>query len=233
IVRGQRFAISSTHDFATLAGQRVYAKGGNAVDAGVAAGIVLTVVEPHMCNFGGVAPIMIMREGMAAPELIDGLGRWPAAITLQDYVRMFDGDMPIGVERSVVPAAPAAWLTALARHGRLTLAEVLEPAIELAKEGFPVYSSLAEFIGHFAGRLRQWRASAACFLPEGRPIAVGDRLVQTQLADLFETLAQAEKAALMGGESRAVAIDKACDEFYSGATAEKITSFLASQNWPL
>jgi len=233
IVRGRRFAISSTHDLATLAGQRVYAKGGNAVDAGVAAGIVLTVVEPHMCNFGGVAPIMIMREGMAAPELIDGLGRWPAGITLQDYLHMFDGDMPIGVERSVVPAAPAAWLTALARHGRLTLAEVLEPAIELAKEGFPVDPGLSAFVNHFADRLRRWPASAACFLPEGRPIAAGDCLVQPELAGLFETLAQTEREALRRGDSRQEAIYQACDEFYSGTTAEKLTGFLAAQNWPL
>src|SRR5690606_3818426 len=64
-VRGLRCAISSTHDLATLAGQRLVARGGNAVDAGVAAGIALTVLEPHMCNFGGVAPIMVMRPGMA------------------------------------------------------------------------------------------------------------------------------------------------------------------------
>ena len=86
-VRGTSCVVSTTHYLATLAGQRVGLNGGNAVDAGVAAGIALNVVEPHMCNFGGVAPIIVFRPGMEGPETIDGLGRWPQAVTREEYAK--------------------------------------------------------------------------------------------------------------------------------------------------
>ncbi|MBN9476447.1 MAG: gamma-glutamyltransferase family protein [Burkholderiales bacterium] len=232
-VRGLRCAISSTHDLATLAGQRVAARGGNAIDAGVAAGIALAVLEPHMCNFGGVAPIMIMRPGMAAPETIDGVGTWPAGLALEDYRQWFGGDMPIGLERSVVPGAPASWLTALARHGRLTLAEVLEPAIELCVDGFAVYPGLASFVNHFAERLRGWPASAAQWLPQGGPLRVGQRMVQPDLGRLLDTLAGAERAAAATGAPREDAIQAAIDVFYRGEVAERIAAFVAGQGWRL
>src|SRR5919202_7068987 len=134
--------VSSCHYLASLAGLRMFPRGGNAIDAGVAAGIALNVVEPHLTSFGGVAPIIVFRPGMAEPETIDGLGRWPASLTLDAYRARYGDDMPIGIPRTVTPAAADAWLTALARHGRLTLADVLAPAIELC-EGFPVFPRLA------------------------------------------------------------------------------------------
>jgi gamma-glutamyltranspeptidase/glutathione hydrolase len=69
--------LSSCHYLATQAGVRVMQQGGNAIDAGVAAGIALNVLERDLTDFGGVAPIMVFRTGMAEPETIDGLGHWP------------------------------------------------------------------------------------------------------------------------------------------------------------
>src|SRR6266576_3820538 len=134
--------VSSCHYLATFAGARMFELGGNAIDAGVAAGIALNVLERHLTDFGGVAPIVVFRPGMDAPETIDGLGHWPASLDLDTYRATHGDDMPIGVARSVTPAAADAWLTALARHGRLSLAEVLAPSIELC-DGFPVYPRLA------------------------------------------------------------------------------------------
>ncbi len=215
-VLGKRWMVSSSHYLASQAGAKVFERGGNAIDAGVAAGIALNVLERHLTDFGGVAPIILFRPGMDGPETIDGLGRWPAKFSLDDYRSRYGDEMPIGIPRSVTPAAVDAWLTALARHGTLTLEEVLAPNIELA-EGFPVYPRLARAIAMLEGRLRQWPTSAAVFLPGGRAPRVGEILVQRDLASLFRLLVQTERSRSALG--RAGAIMAARDLIYTGNAA--------------
>jgi gamma-glutamyltranspeptidase/glutathione hydrolase len=218
-VLGRRWMVSSSHYLASQAGARMFERGGNAIDAGVASGIALNVLERHLTDFGGVAPIIVFRPGMKAPESIDGLGRWPKRLTLDAYRAKHGDDMPIGVARSVTPAACDAWLTALARHGRLTLADVLAPNIELA-EGFPVYPRLARAIAMLEERLEQWPSSAKVFLPNGKAPRVGEILVQRDLADLFRRLVDIEKANASKG--RAAAITAARDAIYSGDIARQM-----------
>jgi gamma-glutamyltranspeptidase/glutathione hydrolase len=218
-VLGKRWMVSSSHYLASQAGARMFERGGNAIDAGVAAGIALNVIERHLTDFGGVAPIIVFRPGMDGPESIDGLGRWPANFDLAAYRSRFGDDMPVGVPRSVTPAAADAWLTALARHGRLTLEEVLAPNIELA-EGFPVYPRLARAIALLEERLRAWPSSAAVFLPGGRAPRSGEMLVQRDLGALFRLLVETERSRKALG--RAGAIMAARDLIYSGAVAEAI-----------
>jgi len=100
--------VSSTHYLSSLAGLRMFPRGGNAVDAGVAAGIALNVVEPHLTSFGGVAPIVIFGPGMSEPVTIDGLGRWPRGLDLATYRARHGDDMPLGAPRMVTPGAPDA-----------------------------------------------------------------------------------------------------------------------------
>src|SRR5689334_443975 len=138
-VMGARAMVSSTHYLATTAGVEILKAGGNAIDAGVAVGICINVVEPHLTNLAGVAPIMTYDSATRRVETISGLGRWPAAISIDWYRDNFGGDIPEGIPRSVTPAAIAAWLDALARGGTMTFAEVAAPALALAEEGFPVY----------------------------------------------------------------------------------------------
>src|SRR5258705_8557127 len=195
--------VSSCHYLATFAGAQMFERGGNAIDAGVASGIALNVLERHLTDFGGVAPIILFRPGMDGPETIDGLGRWPANWTLDEYRSRYGDDMPIGAPRSVTPAAVDAWLTALARHGTLTLEEVLAPNIELA-EGFPVYPRLARAIAMLEERLLEWPSSAAVFLPGGRAPRVGEILVQRDLASLFRLLVPAERAKAAFGRAGAI-----------------------------
>lgn len=218
--------VSSTHYLASLAGLRMFPRGGNAIDAGVAAGIALNVVEPNLTSLGGVAPIMLFTPGMARPVTIDGLGRAPAAATLETYRARWGGDMPIGIPRAVVPAALDAWLTALARYGRLSLADVLTPAIELA-DGFPAHARLARAIARDAERLRGWATSAATFLPHGHPPAVGEALVQRDLAALLRRLTAVEHAHATRG--RSAAIIAARDAFYRGDLAREVAGFVARQ----
>ena len=222
-VLGKRWMVSSSHYLSSQAGARMFERGGNAIDAGVAAGIALNVLERHLTDFGGVAPIIVFTPRMTEPETIDGLGRWPAMFTLEAYRERFGDDMPIGIPRSVTPAAADAWLTALARHGRLTLEDVLAPNIELA-DGFPVYPRLARAIALHEERLRQWPSSVAVFLPAGRAPLVGEILVQRDLAGLFRRLVAIERANKSRG--REAAIMAARDAIYSGDIAHEIAGFM-------
>jgi gamma-glutamyltranspeptidase/glutathione hydrolase len=216
--------VSSCHYLASLAGLRMFPRGGNAIDAGVAAGIALNVVEPNLTSLGGVAPIMIFTPDMRRPVTIDGLGRAPAAATLATHVARFGHDMDGWVPRIVVPAAVDAWLTALARFGRLALAEVLTPAIELA-DGFPASPRLARRIAQLAHQLREWPASAATFLPHGRAPEAGEVLAQRDLAAFLRRLVAIEHAHASRG--RATAILAARDAFYRGDIAREIANFVA------
>ena len=225
-VLGSKHMVSSSHYLASLAGLRMFPRGGSAIDAGVAAGIALNVLERHLTDFGGVAPIMVFKPGMSGPETIDGLGRWPASLDLATYRARHGDDMPIGIPRSVTPAACDAWLTALARYGRLSLAEVLAPAIELC-DGFPVFPRLAIAIERLGDRLREWPASAAVFMPQGRPPRVGELLVQRDLGNLFRRLVAIESA--HAGRGREAGIMTARDAIYTGDIAREIVAFMQRQ----
>ncbi len=224
-VLGRRHVVATTHHLATAAGDRILHQGGNAIDAGVAAGIALNVVERQYSDFAGVAPIMVHRPGMIAPETWDGLGRWPRRTTLEQHLAKHGADLPIGLGRAVTPGAPDAWLSCLARHGRLTLEEVLAPAIELC-EGFPIHQSLARQIVLDRPRFEQWPASAAIYLPGGRPLGRGEILVQPELASLFGRLIEVERGARRLG--REAAILAARDDFYTGAIGAALADFLAA-----
>ncbi len=225
-VLGRKHMVSSSHYLASLAGLRMFPRGGSAIDAGIAAGIALNVLERHLTDFGGVAPIMVFQPGMPAPETIDGLGRWPASLDLATYRARYGDDMPIGTPRAVTPAACDAWLTALARYGRLALAEVLAPCIELC-DGFPVYPRLAWAIRRMEARLRQWPSSAPVFLPGGHPPRIGDILVQRDLGALFRRLVAIESAHAARG--RAAAIMAARDAIYRGDIAAEIVAHMREQ----
>lgn len=222
-VLGSRHMVSSSHYLATLAGLRMFPRGGSAIDAGIAAGIALNVLERHLTDFGGVAPIMVFKPGMSEPETIDGVGHWPEGLDLATYRARHGDDMPIGVERSVTPAAADAWLTALAHYGRLSLAEVLTPSIELC-DGFPVYPSLVRGIERSRTLIEAWPTSAAVFLPGGRVPRVGELLVQHDLGELFRRLIAIESAHRSRG--RAAAIMAARDAIYCGDIAEEIAAFM-------
>lgn len=229
-VLGSKHMVSSTHYLASLAGLRMFPRGGNAVDAGIAAGIALNVVEPHLTSFGGVAPIVIFGPGLDEPVTIDGLGRWPMSLDLETYRKRHGDDMPLGLARAVTPAAPDAWLTALARYGRLTLADVLAPAIELC-DGFPVFPRLARALAAWQEAMSAWPATSAVYAPGGRTPRAGELLVQRELGDLFRRLVAIERAHDVRG--RAAAIMAARDALYHGDIAREIAAFCAREGGAL
>ncbi len=220
-VFGTRHAISAGHYLAASAGFSILEGGGNAIDAGVAAGIALGVLQPDLVNFAGVAPILV-RLADGTTESIAGLGWWPRAVPADLFMRDHGGTIPDGVLRTVVPAAPDAWITALRRHGTMRFAEVAASAIRFCAEGFAVYPLLAQSIGTHAAEYRRWESNAAVFLPGGRAPATGDKFVQTDLARTIQFMADQDRAA---GSDRIAGLDAAHHAFYCGDIARGIVHF--------
>ncbi len=224
---GSRYMAATGHALATAAAVRILEGGGNATDAGVAAGLCINVLQPDMTNLGGVAPIILYNAREGAVRTISGLGSWPAATDPEYFARECGGAIPVGVRRCVMPAAADAWLTALGRYGTLPLAEVAAPAIALAEGGFAAYNFLCQNIADEAEGLARWPSSAAVFLPGGRPPHPGERFVQADLGRTLRMLVEAEAGA--GGGGREAAIRAARDRFYRGDIAERIAAFHAEQ----
>jgi len=221
-VLARHHAISTTHQAASEAGHRVFLAGGTAIDAGVAAGLALNVVEPHLSNVLGVAPILL-QPAQGDPVAIDGLGRWPAAWDRAEVMRRFGGDLPVGVPRMVTPGAIDAWLTCLARFGTATLAEVAAPAIELA-EGFPVSPRLAAYLAAEHATITAWPTTAAVFLPGGRVPEAGEVLVQADLAGFLRRLVALETANAHRG--RAAALLAVRQDVFTGGIGRELAAFL-------
>ena len=227
LVQGATHMVSAANYLAAAAGYRILEDGGNAIDAGVAAGIVLNVVQPHMTSFGGVAPIILYSAQADQVATISGLGRWPRAASAEHFVREQNGEIPLGVLRCVTPAAAAAWLTALERFGTMTFAQVVQPGLELAEGGFPVTESYCETAAQSADILRRWPETAQVFLPGGRVPQMGDVLVQKDLARTFRRLVDVEQANAPKG--RTAALRAARDEFYQGDIARQMVTFVQEQ----
>ena len=221
-IRARRHAIVAGHYLAAQAGFAILEAGGNAIDAGVAAGLALGVVHSDLVNVAGVAPIVLYSAARGRVETISGLGPWPRAMTADLFQREHGGRIPEGLLRTVVPAAPDAWITALARHGTMTFGEVAQGAIELARDGFVMYPLMASVIARKAESYHRWPSSAAIYLPGGRPPATGEVFVQADLARTLQYMADEERAA---GGARAAGLAAARAAFYTGDVAATITAF--------
>lgn len=226
-IQGQHFVASTGHYLATAAAHRIFARGGNAIDAGVAAGICINVLLPDFTSFGGVAPTIVYHRESDELRSFSGLGCWGEDANIEIFQREEDGKIPLGSRRSVVPGAPDAWISALAHYGRLTLEEVLAPAIELCEQGFPMYPSLHRNLTLSAEVFRQWPSNAEIFLPGGKVPEVGELLYQKDLGRTFRRLIDAERGA--SGRGRAAAIEAARDAFYKGDIGKEIASFVCSE----
>ena len=222
-IMGTKHVIAAGHYLAAHAGFEILEAGGNAVDAGVAAGIAVGVLQTDKVNFGGVAPLIVYLAKQREIHCIDGLGVWPRAVTPDFFVKHHGGKIPAGVLRSVVPAAPDAWITALARFGTMTFGEVAAAAIRFACEGFPMYPLMSEFIKDNRISYERWPSSKKVFLPRGRAPEPGEVFVQAELGRTLQYLADVEKANRRKG--RSAALRAARDAFYKGDVAAAIVKF--------
>src|SRR6202521_4985364 len=222
-----RHAIAAGHYLAATAGFDILQAGGNAIDAGVAAGIALGVVQSDLVNVAGVAPIMIYHAETREVVTIAGLGPWPRALDPELFQREHGGKIPVGVLRTVVPAAPDAWITALRRYGTMSFGDVAAGATRLAREGFPMYPLMANSLKKHAERHASWPSSAAVYLPGGRAPEPGEVFRQSDLGASLQYMADEEKAAASrGGEA---GLEAARDAFYRGDIARKIVAFMKDE----
>ncbi len=222
-LQGTRHMVSAGHYLAAHAGFEVLEGGGNAIDAGVAAGLVLGVVQSELVNIAGVAPIMIYLAETREVVTISGLGVWPKALSPDLFQREHDGEIPESILRIVVPAAPDAWITALSRYGSMSFAEVAGAAIRFAAEGFVMHPLMAKLISENVEGYRRWPANAEIYLPGGAPPAVGDLFVQSDLAGTLRYMADEERAAANG--DRKAALEAARAAFYEGDIAREIVRY--------
>ena len=162
-IMGTRHVVSAGHYLAAHAGFEILEAGGNAIDAGVAAGIAIDVLQTDKVNFGGVAPQIIFTAKNRKVHCIDGLGVWPRGVTPDYFLKKHGGKISPDVERCIVSAAPDAWLTALANFGTMSFGEVASAAIRFASEGFPMHALMSEVITENSESYRQGAATRKRF----------------------------------------------------------------------
>ena len=223
VITGTRHMVSAGHHAAAHAGFTILEAGGNAIDAGVAAGIALGVLQTDRVNFAGVAPIMIYLAKERSVVNIDGLGTWPRAASIEVFNTQHGGKMPPGILRTVMPAAPYAWITALEKYGTMSFGDVAQAAIRFARDGFAMHWFMAEYLEEHQDSYRRWPSSAEVFLPNGKPPKVGDLFVQRDLGRTIQYMADQEKA--QSAKGRAAGLHAARDAFYKGDIANLIAKY--------
>ena len=226
VYMGRKGVLASGHYLAARAGQRMFDKGGNAIDATVASGYALNLLEPHNNGLGGEVPILIYSSKDRKAYAISGQGFVGKAATVDWFVKakidLIPGD---GFLPATVPAMFGSWALALMRFGTLTLKDVLEPVIDYAESGFPVYRSLRGALARLADRFRKdWPTSAKVYLPDDKVPAVGELHKNPEIAATLKKAVEAETKAKKSG--REAAIQAAIDFWYKGEVAEKIVEFM-------
>jgi gamma-glutamyltranspeptidase/glutathione hydrolase len=216
---------ASGHYLASRSGLHILERGGNAVDAAVAMGFALAVLEPHLYGIGGEVPVLIYLADEGRVVSISGQGPAPKRATIEWFKREGIDAIPgDGLLAATVPDAISAWITALMHFGTMRLSDVLEPALDLAERGFPMYGVLHFAIQRNAQRFQEeWPTSAEIYLPGGRVPSYGELFVQTDLAAVFKKLAEAELRASRQG--RREGLQAAHNLFYREAIAEQIVKF--------
>jgi gamma-glutamyltranspeptidase/glutathione hydrolase len=220
---GQKHMASAGHYLASHAAFQILEAGGNAADAGVAAGIALGVLQSDIVNFAGVAPILFYQAETRKVWSISGLGYWPKAASLDFFLKECGGTIPAGVLRTVIPAAPDAWITALERFGTMSFAEVSAAAIRFAREGFVMYPLMAETIAENAANYKRWPGNAEIYLPGGQPPRAGEIFRQADLARSLQYMADQEQA--QASKGRLAGLSAARDAFYKGDIARSIVDY--------
>jgi gamma-glutamyltranspeptidase / glutathione hydrolase len=230
-IMGTHGMVATEHYLSALIGVQVLKQGGNAVDAAVAAIFAEGVLNPHMHTLGGESPMLIYAADTGRVSAINGNTAAAQRATPKWFVeqgfKLIPGD---GLLAAGVPAAFGALVTALERFGTMTLEQVATPAMELARDGFPMHPGLrgpsdylAFSIYHQQDKFRdRWPTSAQLYLPQDKVPEVGDVFRNAELAHTFARLLQAERA--VAGDRRA-GLRAALDLFYRGEIAQQIVDF--------
>ena len=207
------------------AGAMMFQKGGNAVDAACAM-LAATATMWDVLSWGGETQALIYHPQLKKVIGINALGVAPTGATADFYrAKGYRYPPEYGPLAAITPGTPGGLTTMLAEYGRLSLAEVLAPAIQMA-DGYPIEAQTANSIESQKAEIKQWKYSPAVFFPhigEAReaPYA-GEVFVQKDLAVTLRKLVESEREALAAGKSRKEAIYAAYDRFYKGDIAEEL-----------
>ena len=217
---------------AATAGSMTFQRGGNAVDAACAM-IAATSTMWDVLSWGGETQALIWHPGLKRVIAINGLGVAPTGATVEFFRKQGMNYPPeFGPLAAVTPGTPGALLVMLAEYGKLSLAEVLQPAITLA-DGYPIEAETANAIERDKALLKQWPDSKRVLLPhlgEAREAPrAGEIFRQPDLAATLRKLVEAEKRALARGASRKAAIMAAYERFYRGDIGTEFAAAVQAQ----
>jgi gamma-glutamyltranspeptidase / glutathione hydrolase len=204
----QHAMVASVHELASRAGAEVMRAGGNAVDAAVATGFALAVVHPQAGNIGG-GGFLLLRNATGEVHFIDFREKAPSAATENMYLdgqgNVIPGLSVVGYKAIGVPGSVAGLVYAEKKYGKLTLAQVIAPAIKLARDGFPLaYEDTQEIKRE--KHLAEFADSRRIFQRDGNFYQPGDVLKQPELARTLERIV------------------KNPDDFYHGALAHELAA---------
>ncbi len=233
VVSGTQGVVAAGHPLVSMAGMRMLLSGGNAFDAAAAAGFAAAVVEPTASyTLCGECVAMVYDARRRQSVAVSGQGTAPAAATIDVFRRRGLDRIPTGPGSDAhlsftVPGAVDAYLTLLETYGTKRARDVLEPAVEYAERGFPMYDymhrmlAMPETPAQFA---LYPPGGEAVFYPGGRAPRVGERFVQPALAATLRRLVDVDTAS-----DRLAGIAAARERFYRGDIAAAIGAF--SEKW--
>lgn len=191
---------ATSHPLASLTAIEMLKRGGNAVDAAIAAAALLGVVEPHMTGVGGDCFAIVAAPGRK-PVALSASGRAPAAATQAWYAdRGITAISPTTAHAVTVPGAVDGWATLAASHGRLPLAELLEPAIGIAEQGWAVAPRVASDWANGVAKLSLHPGARRHLLVDGRAPRAGDVMASPALAATLRSIAKGGRDAFYEGE---------------------------------
>jgi gamma-glutamyltranspeptidase / glutathione hydrolase len=224
---GQHWMAVTGKPIAASAGAKIFNRGGNAVDSACAM-LAADATAWTTLSWGGETQALIYNPHTGKVIAINGLGVAPTGATPEFFHKQGMKYPPeYGPLAAVTPGTPGGLMTMLAEYGTMSLAEVLEPAIEMA-DGFPMDQALSAVIEHYKEQLKQWPDSRRVMLPhlgashEGP--SPGEIFRQGDLAATLRKLVEAEQDALRKGKDRKAAIYAAYDRFYRGDIAKELVT---------
>ena len=229
-LHGQEWMAVTGKPLGAAAGAKTFLKGGNAVDAACAM-IAATATMWDVLHWGGETQALVYNPHTRKVIGINALGVAPSGATPEFFrAKGLDYPPPYGPLAAVTPGTPGGILTMLAEFGKLSLAQVLEPAIALA-DGYPIEEQTAGYIERQRERLMQWPDSRRVMLPRKGDHApeAGEIFRQPDLAATLRKLVEAEARALAAGKSRREAIRAAQDRFYRGDIAKELVASVRAQ----
>jgi len=223
VIRGRQAAVSSMKAEATEVARRILQAGGNAFDAAVAGQAALAVTDFPSNGVGSDAVILLYDANARRVISINAEPRAPRLATIEWYQKNNGGRLPSsdGLLSGGIPGVVDAWYLLLDNWGTMTFEQLLQPAIQLAEEGFPLSERLARALTT-TKKIRQYPSTMRVYLPSGEAKA-GDIFRNPDLARTLRKLVEAEKAASAKG--RHEALKAARDRFYKGDIAREMARF--------